>query len=67
MRICRTIGTGALRNLDPFLMLVRNMPDRATQDFQWSICSVAQDVRPVQQHGSLLLMCQHAEVDFFDP
>lgn len=21
MRICRTVGTGALRNLDPFLML----------------------------------------------
>lgn len=24
VRICRTIGTGALRNLDPFLMLVSN-------------------------------------------
>lgn len=35
MRICRTVGTGALRNLDPFLMLdeMRLPASRATAGF----------------------------------
>jgi len=37
VRICRTVGTGALRNLDPFLMLdeLRMPSEKASAGFPW--------------------------------
>lgn len=37
MRICRTVGTSKLRNLDPFLMLdeMRMPAEQATAGFPW--------------------------------
>jgi hypothetical protein len=53
VRICRTIGTGALRNLDPFLMLVSNRPDCPDHSMHCLAPKKFQAVQPPQRHSCL--------------
>ena len=62
VRICRTIGTGALRNLDPFLMLVSNRPDCVDHNMRCLAPGTIQTVQLLQCHSCLFVAGQQERV-----